>query len=202
MTKLTSENEATLRKHGALESFPDIPLTMKDAIEITRRVGQRYLWVDVLCIQQDDLGHLHEQMSQMGMLYNHSYFTIFAISGNDANYGLPGTRPGSRNLNQYIRNVGSLSIANSLPWMEEDELIVSGAWGTRAWTFQERFRAQRGLFIGDNGMIINCLHTYSSEDEHSFHVPYRNERQIARGDFFFYSGLDKRCDSYRKNRHH
>jgi hypothetical protein len=48
-------------------------------------------------------------------------------------------------------------------------------------------------------MIINCLHTYSSEDEHSFHVPYRNERQIARGDFFFYSGLDKRYESYRNN---
>jgi Heterokaryon incompatibility protein (HET) len=125
MTKLTSANESALRKHGALENFPEIPLTMKDAIEITKRVGQRYLWVDVLCIQQDDLGHLHEQMSQMGTLYNYSYFTIFAISGKDANYGLPGTRPGSRNLNQYIRKVGSLSIANSLPWMEEDELIVS-----------------------------------------------------------------------------
>jgi hypothetical protein len=72
-------------------------------------------------------------MAQMGEIYRFSHFTIFAISGQDANYGLPGVRQGSRNLTQIVQEVSGLTIANSLPWMEEDDLLKSGAWGERAW---------------------------------------------------------------------
>jgi hypothetical protein len=92
--------------------------------------------------------------------------------------------------------VGDLTIANALPWVEEEDLLRAGAWGSRGWTFQERFRAQRGLFIGDDGMIINCTHVYSPEDEHCWHTLTKNKNLIARGDMFFYSGQDKRCKPY------
>jgi hypothetical protein len=108
------------------------------------RVGERYLWLDSLCIVQDDEIDVKQQMEQMGEIYRHSYFTIFAISGQDANYGLPGARPGTRKLKQVFQRVGDLTIANALPWMEEEDLLRAGAWGSRGWTFPREVQGAKG----------------------------------------------------------
>jgi hypothetical protein len=92
-----------------------------------------------------------------------------------------------------------LTIANSLPWMDGEDLLRAGAWGSRGWTFQERFRSQRALLIGDDGMIFNCTHTYSPEDEHCSHTITKNKRMIARGNWIFFTGQDKRCVPYLTN---
>jgi hypothetical protein len=198
MVKLLQTNASFLQTPSRFTKLPDIPQTIQDAIVLVRNVGERYLWVDSLCILQDSKIDLEQQMGQMGELYGHSYFTIFAISGKDANYGIPGVRAGTRKIKQFVRQVGDLTIANSLPWMEEVDLLRAGAWGSRGWTYQERFRSQRGVFIGDDGMIINCYHTYSPEDEHCFHTTSRNEDMMATGDIPFFTGQDKRCVPYLK----
>jgi hypothetical protein len=197
--RFVQQNESLLRRPGALSQFfGQLARTIQDAIILVSKVGMRYLWLDSLCIVQDNEADLKEQMAQMGEIYRHSHFTIFAISGQDANYGLPGVRQGSRQLTQALEEVSGLTIVNSLPWMEEEDLLRYGAWGSRAWTFQERFRTQRGLFIGDNGMIINCMHVYSPEDEHCSHSLTRNEQMLATGDMVFFAGQDKRCEPYLK----
>ena len=193
--RLNKSNEAELRKeNGVAKEFNQLARTIQDAIILTKKVGQRRLWVDSLSIVQDDETDVRQQMAQMGEIYLNSYFTIFAISGYDADYGLPGVRQGSRNLVQVFEQVLGLDIVNSLPWMEEEDLLKDGSWGSRAWTFQERFRAQRGVFIGDNGVIMDCAHTYSPEDEHCWHSFTRNEEMLATGNMLFFSGLDKRCE--------
>jgi hypothetical protein len=98
----------------------------------------------------------------MGKIYLGSLFTIYAVSGEDADFGLLGVFPADRNAKQIIERVGDLMVVNLLPWMEEPEL--NGAWSRRAWTFQERALSQRHLLVGD-GVIFNCLHTYSPEDD-------------------------------------
>jgi Heterokaryon incompatibility protein (HET) len=148
---------------------------------------------------QDDQEDVRQQVEQMGEIYRQSYFTIFAISGNDANYGLPGVRVAPRKFRQVVVNIGHLRVSNTLPWMEEEDLLFDGAWGSRGWTFQERFFAQRGVFIGDYGVIINCLHTYSPEDEHCTHSLTREEGDLTDGTTIFYSGQDKRCKPYIMN---
>ena len=195
--KLLQQNEAFLRKPRALSKlFSQLSRTIQDAIILVKKVGQRHLWVDSVCIIQDHAEDKGQQIAQMGEIYYHSFFTIFAISGDDANYGLPGVRQKSRKLKQVLEEVSGLTIANSLPWMEQEDLLRSGAWGSRAWTFQERFRCQRGLFIGEHGMIINCMHVYSPEDEHCWHTLRRNESMLAAGQMEFFTGQDKRCEPY------
>lgn len=133
MLTLSKENQEALRSPSSLISSSHVPQTIRDAIVLVRKVGLRYLWVDSLCVIQDDPQDMANQLQQMGEVYTHSYFTIFAISGHDVEYGLPGVRWGSRNLTQVTRKIGDLTVANCLPWMEEDELVQSGSWGSRAW---------------------------------------------------------------------
>ncbi len=138
-------------------------------------------------------------MARMGEMYRHAYFTMFAVSGNDSYYGLPGVRPDTRRLKQLVREVSGLSIANSLPWIDDHGLLMAGAWGSRAWTFQERFNAQRSLFLSDYGAIFNYKHTYSSGDEHCSHPRIGEGRDIATGDMVSSAGQDKRCEPYLKS---
>ena len=53
-------------------------------------LGQRYLWVDRLCICQDDREVQTKQIDAMGDIYNNAVFTIIAANGWDANHGLRG----------------------------------------------------------------------------------------------------------------
>ena len=91
------ENIADLEeKEGLLAVTDKIPLTIRDAILLTRQLGERYLWVDALCIVQDDEWTKMEAITNMDTVYHHALLTIIAGGGSDANAGLPGVRPRTR----------------------------------------------------------------------------------------------------------
>jgi hypothetical protein len=56
-------------------------------MQVVRRLGVRYLWIDSLCIIQDDEDWAREA-SYMYDVYSNSYLTISATSANDSSYGL------------------------------------------------------------------------------------------------------------------
>lgn len=65
-----------------------LPKTFQEAVEVTRRLGVRYLWIDSLCIIQDDhLDWLHEAQ-QMHKVYSHSYCNISASASSNSSQGL------------------------------------------------------------------------------------------------------------------
>jgi hypothetical protein len=61
--------------------------TILDAIKVTRGTGLRYLWVDTLCIVQDDSEDKHTGISTMGSIYKNATFTIAAFSAERASEG-------------------------------------------------------------------------------------------------------------------
>ena len=73
--------------------FRHLPLTLQDAVMFTRYLGLRYLWVDCLCIIQDDNEDWQRQASRMGDIYLGSYLTIAAARAKDSSEGFLGTRP-------------------------------------------------------------------------------------------------------------
>jgi hypothetical protein len=62
--KLLRENHA-----GLLNEIPLLLATFEDAIFATRKLGARYLWIDSLCILQDDLADWEKESSRMADVY-------------------------------------------------------------------------------------------------------------------------------------
>jgi hypothetical protein len=85
--KCTRETVEKLHQEGSLNSFP-IPATIADAIKLTRSLGIRYLWVDSLCIVQDDPAVKQQLINMMDTVFSHSYVTITAMDSPHANAGL------------------------------------------------------------------------------------------------------------------
>lgn len=63
--------------------------TILDAVEVTKRMGEQYLWVDRLCINQSNLQEKQNLISRMDAIYDGAVFTIVAAAG-DARTGLHG----------------------------------------------------------------------------------------------------------------
>lgn len=57
--RLTRMKKRQMGRPGVLsESWQGLPATIRDAIDLTRACGEKYLWVDSLCIIQDDVEDL------------------------------------------------------------------------------------------------------------------------------------------------
>ncbi|MCJ1444599.1 MAG: hypothetical protein MMC23_005101 [Stictis urceolatum] len=70
--------QATLAEWRKVIIFEQLPKTFQDAVVITRRLGLRYLWIDSLCIIQDDRTQWEYESALMGEVYRNAYFTIVA----------------------------------------------------------------------------------------------------------------------------
>ncbi|KAI8682154.1 HET domain-containing protein [Fusarium keratoplasticum] len=57
----------------------NLPKTFRDAIWLTRELGERFLWIDSICIVQDDPTELMTQIGLMGVIFEESFCTIAAV---------------------------------------------------------------------------------------------------------------------------
>jgi hypothetical protein len=141
----------------------NLPRTIQDAILLTRKLGKTYLWVDSLCISQEDDRDKIEQIGNMDTIYGLASFTIVAAAGSDANAGLPGVRPGSRSIRQIERTVQKLRLTSTHSAKIPVDL---SQWNRRAWTFQERLLSKRCLIFTDHQVYFQCKSGHRSEDTH------------------------------------
>jgi hypothetical protein len=74
-SKTTRDNyEAHQRGISMLE----LPKTFQDAVEVTRAVGIRFLWIDALCILQDDKEDWEVESSRMAAIYRDAWVVFSA----------------------------------------------------------------------------------------------------------------------------
>jgi hypothetical protein len=99
-----------------------LPQTIEDAISAVKELGERYLWVDALCIAQDDPDDKMAQIQNMDQIYSNAVVTFIAGEGNDSNAGLPGVRPSTRTYQQYSEIIDGLTIYVSTPLLKESIL--------------------------------------------------------------------------------
>ena len=138
---------------------PRIPRTLLDAMDFTRKIEIRYLWVDALCIVQDDLEDRAKMIPLMNEVYGNAALTIIAAAGNHANDGLMGmsSRKGCPIEPTTIVDSADgtiLKLAICLPSLSE--LVRKSTWNKRGWTHQEQCLSQRCLYFTDEEVFLSC----------------------------------------------
>ncbi|KAH9477250.1 hypothetical protein JR316_0011169 [Psilocybe cubensis] len=106
LIRLQQDTIGMLTQKGEFKDNRDkIPVTIRDAMDLVQMIGQRYLWVDSLCLIQDNNDDMMDGISHMDLVYQCSLCTIIADYGSDSNAGLPGIHPNSRNVYQEVVEV-------------------------------------------------------------------------------------------------
>jgi hypothetical protein len=78
----------SLRHRDALCAMWDaVPQAIRDAIDLTNHLGERFLWVDTLCIEQDAISK-HTALHLMAEIYNSATLTLMACIGKSAHGSL------------------------------------------------------------------------------------------------------------------
>jgi hypothetical protein len=131
--RLTRVNKSTLlQPRSLLNEWNSLPRTIHDAIVLVRKLGVEYLWVDSLCLVQDDDEDIKQGVDAMDKIYSKAWLTIIAAHGIDADAGLPGISSISRVLDSSTVRVteeASVGLFEDLDF-SMDRTVYS----TRAWT--------------------------------------------------------------------
>lgn len=181
--KANIENIERLKRSGSLhpDQSPTIPRTVYDAIKITQFLGERYLWVDSLCILQDDQAALYRDLNSMHLIYANSIVCLVALAGTNANHGLRGIEGVSaapRSVEQVTLDMAGgerLShFKEPCPFRDFKKKDASCPPGTtyieRGWTYQEFAFAPRRLVFTDGPLRWACQDvTWAEEKVHDLH---------------------------------
>ncbi|KAF2717514.1 HET-domain-containing protein [Polychaeton citri CBS 116435] len=159
--RLQRDSREELASIGAL-ARAKVSRTVRDAMKLTVLLGERYLWIDALCIVQDDEQDKLIQIEQMDVIYTNSILTLVAASGTDAEAGLPGLEPETRRPNQHIESIGGLRLVANGP--ELRQVMASLRWNARGWTFQELALSKRVLCFTPHQCYFLCNAGVQSED--------------------------------------
>lgn len=163
------ENLSTLSRPSSLDRSHTqdgvskrLPKTIADAISFCRFIGQRYLWVDSLCIVQDDPDEKRRLIHGMNSVYENADLTLVALSGVDAEAGLAGISPrgcdtdncGREHLFHEIDGTCSIGTGR----ISLIEQIQCSHWNARGWTYQEQLLSPRKLYFASGEVFYECGH--------------------------------------------
>lgn len=162
--------------------------TIREFMELARLLKIQFVWIDALCIVQDDEADQAYQIGNMANIYKRAYVTVIAASGTDCESGLAGLSPGSRTYQQdaaIIRPAAGDDLGFALLNTCHDDLYdhlrdhqernsgveptETSVWGTRGWTFQERILSSRSLVFTKEQVYWICeggLFCEESDFEH------------------------------------
>ncbi|KAI1271138.1 heterokaryon incompatibility protein-domain-containing protein [Xylaria sp. FL0933] len=143
-----------------------LPNIISDAITLCRDLGERYLWIDRLCIIQDDQVTKPGQINAMDTIYRSASFMIIGALNTRDDVGLPGCAGRPRNSTSstwpapYEPEVESMGL---ICGSTTDKAIDTTLWNQRGWTFQERLLSSRCLYITHNQVIYKCCQEEATE---------------------------------------
>lgn len=162
--KLTTSNYAQLQQ---VIPFNTLPPLYRDAIETSRRLQIRYLWIDSLCIIQngDNFTDWKQESAHMDKIYSGSFVNISAADAPDANHSLFHDRNLDALCSQTLElPVGSITTRFLLLdynfWRTE---VSNAVINSRAWVLQERLLSPRVLYFGQRQILWECQQKEDAE---------------------------------------
>jgi hypothetical protein len=166
-----------------------LPKTINDAVLVAEQLGLKYLWVDALCILQDDKDFLKESV-KMGTIYAQAFVNLAASCGTDNAAGLFNVRSKSQYHDFHVCICVASSIDDKAsrlhfcqrraqkPNYDDPELqayenaepdayraeVDQGPLAQRAWVCQERICSPRTIHFGETQLFWQCNQGTWTED--------------------------------------
>ena len=149
-----------------------LPQNFQDAIFTVRKLQLRYLWIDALCIIQDDPADWAREAAKMNDIYGSAYLTIAATSAISSTEGfLRRSQEMACSIPLYgdtrTEPAGCLFLTE-MPdggdqgsWIDN---IEKARWNTRGWTFQERLLSKRVLHFTARKIFWECRVANATEE--------------------------------------
>jgi len=140
----------------------ELPATFRDAINVVRVLNIQYLWIDALCIIQDDDFDKAIEMARMDQIYQDAFVTIaaansFNCSASFLEFFLPNSAPdvyrfAKMNFPCEDGKLGSISLEPDSGNYEPPSEPIN----QRGWALQERLLSPRVLTFGSQQMYWQC----------------------------------------------
>ncbi|KAF2116957.1 heterokaryon incompatibility protein-domain-containing protein [Lophiotrema nucula] len=166
---LQTTNE-TIEARSTRIPFTDLSRTFQDAVRITRDLGFHYLWIDSLCIIQQDRSDFEREAAAMADVYTNAVCTLAALASADSTEGCrvrdasdpPHAAHDEENVFYQTANlhVGDtmvrLSSKNILNWDFHYSDLGHHPLSDRSWTLQERLLSVRNISFGEFDSFWEC----------------------------------------------
>ncbi|KAI6085947.1 HET-domain-containing protein [Hypoxylon rubiginosum] len=147
--------KTNLQSHYQEIPVASMPKSVQDAVKVCRGIGISYLWVDSLCIVQDDANAWHHDASMMDRIYLNAQLTIAALEPSSCKIGFLGKQrfglPGWQRQHKFHDTLQEVIIRREPKTTSEYSL------DKRAWCLQETLLSQRRLCFDGNEMSWECL---------------------------------------------
>jgi Heterokaryon incompatibility protein (HET) len=177
-SKTFTTTSRSLRLRKTRINFHSLPGTFRDAVTITRQLGVRWLWIDALCIVQDDRRDWEQESVKMGAIYSMAYVTVAADSGKDCTSGcfnfkstsqelafdnvpfeLHSTNLDGRTSKVYLWDPSVRGVQKPTP-----PEIDGSPLAERGWVCQERILSPRILHYTSTQLFWECRQVLLAED--------------------------------------
>ncbi len=155
---ITTKSNLESRKEGFSED--GLPMTYKDAVIVARRLGFKYIWIDSLCIVQDDEDDWKSESQQMGDVFKHASFTIAAHCADGDNDGFLAKSMQKRSTVEQLGHQGFSLYRRGNLAMD----VTASALCKRGWVLQERFMASRTIHFTDSQLFAETSDRVLCED--------------------------------------
>ncbi|KAH7040130.1 heterokaryon incompatibility protein-domain-containing protein [Microdochium trichocladiopsis] len=165
-TPFTKTTQANIESHKAGIRVSTMCQTFQDVIKVVQQLNIRYIWIDALCIIQEDAADWDREAARMAPYYSNAYLTIAASWAQSATLGLFPPAP-------KTARIGPLEVFSStrhFPQLVDDlehRLPGSDAMAfpmlTRGWCFQERLLSPRVLHFAQHELIWECRESLTCE---------------------------------------
>lgn len=191
-----------------------LPATFRDTMQVVDRLGYQYVWIDCLCIVQDDKREWEVECPKMASIYRHAVLNISAAGSEDSYGGLLSDRlhfnnpkfqtRGLQYRNEQGQPVKSHNLSLWYPGQYRD-YIFEDKKGTlldeRGWIVQEKLLSPRILYFGKNTMFFQCSTSTRNElalgarptermDYKYYHHHYNSKRKFLQKDLTFEYAAD------------